>query len=156
MNVENLTIQGNFTFSGSCGTRPLGLYGIWFNDANGTVSDVTVTGITEDSLLAKLEGNLNIQADAVTRPRTVTISNTKVSDYNKSGIDASGPMTLNVSASTIGPPSSLMGVIAQNGLEYLTGATGTTENSTIYGSGDAVQGASGTAVFLKMPPQTSP
>ncbi len=149
MHVENLKIQGKFTFSGSCGTRPLGLYGIWFNNANGSVSNVTVTGITENS---GCQDGRAIEADAVTRSRTVTISNTTVSDYNKSGITASGTtsgtMTLNVSGSTIGPPPSLVGLIAQNGLEYLAGTTGTTQNSTIYGSGDGVQDTSGTAVLL--------
>ncbi len=129
MNVDNLTINGEFTFGGCNGRK---LFGILFNDASGSVSQVVVNGITENS---GCEIGRAIMANGVA-PRTLTITNTTVSDYNKNGIQAAGPVTMNVSASTIGPPASLApGVIAQNGLVYQSGASGTTSDSVIYGSG---------------------
>jgi hypothetical protein len=73
---------------------------------------------------------------------TVTITNTTVTGYQKGGFTASGAdMTMNVSNSTVGPPASLEGYIAPNGVQYggsgpNEGAEGTISNSTIFGSGD--------------------
>jgi parallel beta-helix repeat protein len=142
MTIENLAIKGEFTF-GTCARTTLD--GILFNDAGGSLSNVTVTGITENSSCQV--GNAIVAA--ATSARTVTMTNIKVSDYNKNGVRASGPMTMDVSASTIGPPAALAaGVIAQNGLEYITGATGTTTGSTIDGSGFGEASTFSTAVLL--------
>ena len=104
MNVEDLTIMGTgFTQTqppGSCGRATLN--GIWFNGAGGSVTNVTVTGITESS-------NCQVGRAIVatgTAGQTLTITGTTVSDYNKDGIHAYG-MTMNVSGSTIGSPASL-------------------------------------------------
>ena len=128
MSIENLTIMGNFT-PGVPGCRGT-LNGIWFNGAGGSVTNVTVTGITE-------HGNCEVGRAIVangTAGQTLTITSTTVTDYQKSAIQATG-MTMNVSGSFIGPPSSLSAPIGQNGLLYLGGSTGTTSGSTIYGSG---------------------
>jgi hypothetical protein len=141
MNVQDLTIQGHFSSNG-CGRT---LEGILFNNASGSVNNVTVTGITENS---GCQVGRAILANA-TSPHTVTITNSTISDYNKTGIEATGPMTLNVSASTIGPPASLAAnVEAQNGLEYVSGASGTTADSVIDGSGFGNTSTFSTAVIL--------
>ena len=131
MNVEDLTIIGTgFTMPpGVCSRTTLN--GIWFNGAGGSVINVTVTGITENS---NCQVGRAIVANG-TAGQTLTITGTTVSDYNKNGIQASG-MTMNVSGSVIGPPASLPSrTTGQNGLLYLDGATGTTSDSTIYGNG---------------------
>jgi hypothetical protein len=145
MNVENLNITGTgFTQtqpSGSCGRTTLN--GIWFNGASGSVTNVTVTGITESS-------NCQVGRAIVgngTAGQTLTIKGTTVSNYNKNGIQATG-MTMNVSDSTISSPASLKGVTGQNGLVYISGATGTTSGSTIYGSGYGSDQNANTAVLL--------
>ncbi len=145
MNVENLTIMGTgFTQTqpvGSCGRAAL--YGIFFNGAGGSVTNVTVTGITEGS-------NCQVGRAIVgsgTAGQTLTITNTAVSDYNKDAMHAYG-MTMNVSGSTIDPPASLKGVTGQNGLVYQDGATGTISGSTIYGSGYGSDANANTAVLL--------
>ena len=131
MKVEDLTIMGTgFTMPpGVCSRTTLN--GIFFNGAGGSVTNVTVTGITENS-------NCQVGRAIVatgTAGQTLTITGTTVSDYNKNGIQASG-MTMNVSGSTIGPPASLAPrTTGQNGLVYLDGATGTTSGSAIYGNG---------------------
>jgi Putative Ig domain len=141
MNIENLTIMGTgFTSSAPCrGT----LNGLFFNGAGGSVTNVTVTGITENSAC---QVGRAIMATG-TAGQTLTITGATVSGYQKSGIQASG-MTMNVSDSTIGPAASLPGIIGQNGLVYQAGATGTTAGSTVYGSGFGNASATNAAVLL--------
>jgi hypothetical protein len=142
MNVQDLTILGQFSFGGCNGRL---LFGILFNNASGTVNNVVVTGITENS---GCQIGRAILANATT-PQTVTITNTTVSDYDKCGVEATGPTTLNVSSSTIGPPAPLAaGVLTQNGVEYVSGASGTTTDSVIDGSGYGVTSGQSTAVLL--------
>ena len=145
MNVENLTVMGTgFTQTqpvGSCGRAAL--YGIFFNGAGGSVTNVNVTGITEGS-------NCQVGRAIVgtgTAGQTLTITNTTVSDYNKDAMHAYG-MTMNVSGSTIDPPASLKGITGQNGLVYQAGASGTTSDSTIFGSGYGNANNANTAVLL--------
>ncbi len=145
MSIEDLTIMGTgFTQTqppGSCGRATLN--GIWFNGAGGSVTNVTVTGITESS-------NCQVGRAIVgtgTAGQTLTITGTTVNDYNKNGIQASG-MTMNVSGSTIGSPASLKGITGQNGLVYIGGATGTTSASSIYGSSYGSELNANTAVLL--------
>ena len=145
MNVEDLTIMGTgFTQTqppGSCGRATLN--GLWFNGAGGSVTNVTVTGITESS---NCQVGRAIVANG-TAGQTLTITGTTVSDYNKDGMHAYG-MTMNVSDSTIGSPASLKGVTGQNGLVYQDGATGTASGSAINGSGYGNANNANTAVLL--------
>jgi LPXTG-motif cell wall-anchored protein len=177
MNIENLTVTGPatgfpfplpqpscLTSGGPNGGFP-GLFGIFFNDAGGTVNNVKVMNIFQTNTApgspACNTGHA-IRADSVAA-RTVTITNTTVSGYQKAGMFASGNMTMNVSASTIGPPSFVPFSIAQNGVQWTNtstnstppvGASGSIKNSTINGSSfvstkpvDPASGSS-TAVLL--------
>jgi hypothetical protein len=117
MNIEDLNIVGQFKYNGCVRGS---LYGILFSNASGTVNKVSVTGITEVNGPSDGSGcqvGTAIRANGLAAPAdTVTITNTTVSDYNKNGLTAGGSfMTMNVSNSTIGPPASLAGTIAQNG-----------------------------------------
>jgi hypothetical protein len=158
MNIENVTITGpanGFVISTLANNV---VYGIWFNDASGTVSNnVTVENILQQmnpQAPAPQTGRA-IRADAVTGPRTVTITGTTVRNYQKSGFEArnlGAPMTMDVSGSTAGPPADLPGFIAQNAISYV-GASGTIEHNTIHGStAETTQGPAGpspsTAVLL--------
>ena len=142
MNVSNVTVQGT-GFAGCSGI----LTGIFFVNASGSVSDVVVDGITANNGCQRGRG---IVANALAGPaQTVTITGTTVSGYQKSGLFASGNMTMNVSESTIGPPDELTDVIAQNGVTYVGVAGGSLTDSTIHGSGFTGSPAtSGTAVLL--------
>ena len=64
-----------------------------------------------------------IVARGVSAARVVTITNTRVIDYQKNGMEARGLVTMNVSKpGTIGPPHLPMdSLIAQNGLVYVAG-----------------------------------
>jgi hypothetical protein len=178
MNIQNLTVTGPaggfpfplpqpscLTSGGPNGGFP-GLFGIFFNDASGTVNNVQVRNIFQTNTApgspACNTGHA-IRADGATAARTVTITNTTVSAYQKAGMFASGNMTMNVSASTIGPPSFVPFSIAQNGVQWTNtstnsvppvGASGTMTTSTITGSSFVSTGpvdpttGSSTAVLL--------
>jgi hypothetical protein len=144
MNIDHLIIKGNFTFTGTCRTA---LDSIFFDNAGGSVSGVVVEGMSDNSGCQVGDG---IVARATTS-QTLSITASTVSGYDKDGVQASGPVAMTVSGkTTIGPPAALSGITAQNGLEYLNGASGMTSASTIYGSGDEAQaiGDEGTAVLL--------
>jgi len=159
MNIQNLRISGvGFQVPLNCPPAgvggPFSLNGIFFDDASGSISGVTVQHIFQGQTASpSCQTGRAILAIGTTAPRTVTITNTTVTDYQKNGIDGRGLMTMNVSGSTIGRPRALEGLIAQNGLVYV-GSSGTATNNTIYGSGDQQPpgppggGSDGTAVTL--------
>jgi uncharacterized repeat protein (TIGR01451 family) len=139
MHIENLTVSGPPTgFAVSTITDNV-LFGIYFNDASGSVNNVKVEHVYQKpnpGSPSSVTGNA-IRAANPTAPRTVTITHTTVLDYQKNGIDGRGVgMTMNVSDSTIGPPNNQEGLIAANGLVYAYGGTGTAKHNTIFGSGD--------------------
>jgi hypothetical protein len=156
MNIENLTVTGPaagfaFPLPNTCPTSgpPVGgfpgLFGIFFNNASGSTNNVTVLNIFETNTApgspACIAGHA-IRADAST-PQTVTITNTKASNYQRGGLFASGTVTMNVTSSTIGPGSAVPFSIAQNAVQWANvstisspavGATGSITNSTIVGT----------------------
>ena len=97
---------------------------------------------------------LGIRANAIVGPaRTVTITDTTVSGYQKGGLVASGAfMTMDVSGSIIGPPDELTALNAQNGVQFggaAGGTGGSLTTSTIHGSGFTGNTTTdGTAVLL--------
>jgi uncharacterized repeat protein (TIGR01451 family) len=156
MNIQNVTITGPADGFSLCGPGAPGanavLYGIFFDRAaGGSVSNVTVQHIFQfqNGAFGSCQTGRAIRAE---NSGTLTITNTKVMDYQKSGIEARGTTTMNLSGSTVGPSHPLEGLIAQNGVLFLGGAAGTAENNTIFGSGDAQPGvggnSAGTAVLL--------
>lgn len=139
MNIENLTVSGPATGFQVCTNSGNVLYGIHFNDASGSVNHVTVRHIWQHpnaSNAPSCNTGTAIRAENPSAARTVTITDTKVMDYQKNGIDGRGAtMTMDVSGSTMGPPNDQEGLIAPNGLVYYD-STGTAMDNTILGSGD--------------------
>jgi hypothetical protein len=148
MTIADLTIEGT-GFAIFCGGQQL--MGIFFLNATGSVSNVKVENITQHSGCPLGQA---IRANSVDGThRTVTLTNVTTPNYQKSGLVASGTITVNVSGSTLGPPDSLKTIITQNGVQYggagvNAGAGGTITSSTIYGSGFGVAGNDSTAVLL--------
>jgi len=147
MNVRNLTIRGG-QFAPNCAPAPQ--YGIFFNNASGTVSNTTVTGITQHSACPN-EG-VGIWAEASGAPRSVTITGATVNGFERDGVTASGMVTMTVSGSSIGPPdaSPLSGATlpGQNSVEYVNGAGGTLTNSTIVARGFGRPSTESTGVLV--------
>ena len=151
MNIQNLTVTGPDTGFQLCTNSNFVLYGIFFNGAGGgSVTNVTVDHIWQfqNGAFGSCQTGRAIRAD---NSGTVTITNTVVRDYQKSGFEPRGSTIMNLSGSTAGPSHSLEGLISQNGVSYV-GAAGTVENNTIFGSGNAQPGVggngAGTAVLL--------
>jgi uncharacterized repeat protein (TIGR01451 family) len=110
------------------------LYGIYFNGAaGGSVTNVTVDHIFQfqNGAFGSCQTGRAIRAE---NSGTVTITDTVVKDYQKSGFEPRGSTIMNLSDSTAGPSHPLEGLIAQNGVSYV-GAAGTVKNNTIFGSG---------------------
>ena len=151
MNIQNLTVTGPGPGFQLCTNSNYVLYGIFFNGAGGgSVTNVTVDHIWQfqNGAFGSCQTGRAIRAD---NSGTVTITNTVVRDYQKSGFEPRGSTIMNLSGSTAGPSHPLEGLISQNGVSYV-GAAGTVANNTIFGSGNAQPGVggngAGTAVLL--------
>ena len=127
------------------------MYGIFFNGAGGgSVTNVTVDHIFQFQNFAfgSCQTGRAIRAD---NSGTVTITNTVVRDYQKSGFEARGSTIMNVSGSTAGPPHPLNGFSSQNAVS-IVGASATIANNTIHGSGNQGPGlgrGNGTGVLVQ-------
>ncbi len=149
MNIQNVTVTGPEDGFQLCGLSGAGniLYGIFFNDAGGNVSNVTVDHIfqQQDGTFASCQTGRAIRADGLTpaAPRTVTITGTTVRDYQKSAFESRGSMTMNLTGSTAGPPHPLEGLNAQNAISFVNTTSGTVANNTIHGSSDQAPGPPG-------------
>jgi hypothetical protein len=142
MNIEKLTVSGPAAGFQLCTQSTNVLYGIFFNGAaGGSVSNVTVQHIFQfqNGAFGSCQTGRAIRADD---SGTITITTTTVKDYQKSGFEARGSTTMNVSGSTAGPPHNMEGLIAQNAVS-IVGATGTISSNTIIGSGDQEAGVGG-------------
>ena len=122
MNIQNLTITGPGRRDSNC-ARPANnvLYGIFFNGAGGgSVTNVTVDHIWQfqNGAFGSCQTGRAIRAE---NSGTVTITNTVVRDYQKSGFEPRGSTIMNLSGSTAGPPHPLEGLISQNGVSYCGG-----------------------------------
>ncbi len=154
MHVNNVIIQAvGFAFHGAqnCESAPgvpLIQIGLFFDDADGTATDVTVRDISQHSGCQTGNG---IRANANDgTARTVTLSHVTVTGFQKNGVTGSGQMTLNVGGnSTIGPPEHLPGMPATNSVQYGGGgAGGTFTGNTVIGSGFGAAGAASVAILL--------
>ena len=153
MHVNNVIIQAvGFAFHG-CAFQTPGpnvQVGLFFDDADGTATDVTVRNITQHSGCQTGNG-IRANARAGTA-RTVTLTHVTVTGYMKNGITGSGQMTLNVGGnSTIGPPDALPGLNTTNGVQYGDGgAGGTFTGNTVIGAGAGTppDGTNSTGILL--------
>jgi hypothetical protein len=132
MHLRNLTVVGN----------PDGTavdYGVVFDDAGGSMDNVTVKDVTQHSTI--LTGRaIWIEAPAGS-DRTVDMTRVIVTGFQRTGLGAYGGVTVNVSNSTFGPPDTTMNSpdtplnnIGQNTVQYGGGAGGTFTGNTVIGS----------------------
>lgn len=139
MHVTNLVIDGALTVDG-CDAGDNRLRGILFDRAGGTVTDTTVRDIRQGTASGCQEGNA-IEArsfdpatgDATAERVTVTISDNVVTDYQKTGIVASGGVDAVITRNVVtgdGPVDH----IAQNGIQVGFGATALISANTVSGN----------------------
>ncbi|NNC14073.1 right-handed parallel beta-helix repeat-containing protein [Planctomonas sp. JC2975] len=136
MSIQNLTLNGEYTAAApNPADSNAPFFGIRFLSASGSLSNVTVTGITRGQTFNFGQA---IQVDATAGgPQTVTATNVSVSDFQKNGLTANGEATLNVTGSTLGPPDTSINTagvagIAQNSVQYF-GSGGTFSGNTVIG-----------------------
>lgn len=109
------------------------MMGLAFYNAAGTVDNVTITGIRETPLSGAQQGTglYVFQNDSVAR--TIEVTNSIVTDYQKNGIVLAGAgLTVDVQDNTVtGVGDTIQ--IAQNGIQVSTGAGGTVSGNTVSG-----------------------
>ena len=126
MTVNNLIIRGTTNgFATNCAGSSIACSGLFFNDADGSATNVTVADITQHS---GCQTGTGIRANALAgTARTVTLTGVTVTGFQKNGVTGSGQVTLNISGSTIGPPDAHpAGAIATNSVQYGVGGAGGT------------------------------
>jgi hypothetical protein len=136
LDVENLdiTTQG---FEG--GSNSDGLTGIYMYRAGGSLTDVSVDGISHGNGVQ--EGNAisirnRISGDDINVPRAkVELSDIEVTNYQKTGLLLDGNLTFTVENARVGQGAGPQGqpnpTIAANSLQISRGASGSVTNSTI-------------------------
>jgi hypothetical protein len=127
--IQNLTVDG----AGQGNAQGGGFAGIGFANAGGTVTDVTVIGVRNDPFSGAQRGTGIRAENRDGTARSITITNTSVSDFQKNGVTLQGPgLTVDVSNNTVtgrGATSAL----AQNGIEVDDGASGSVSGNTVTG-----------------------
>ena len=137
MLLENLTVRGT-GFAGDCdNANPL--YGVLFNNASGSMTNVDVLDITSLTACPAVSG---IGVTAANGHQTVTIIKAAVTDFQRNALLATGDATVNVADSTFGPPDLTApdpGRLAQATVQYgsvapLGGTGGTFVGNTVIGA----------------------
>ena len=130
--ISDLTVDG--AGNGAAVTPGNDFVGIGVHNANATIDNVTVTGVSDDPLNGIQRGRA-IFVGNDTGDHTVEITDSTVEDYQKNAIDirvSGGTLDADVTGNTLtgaGPT----GAIAQNGVVFLGGVTGNIEGNTISG-----------------------
>jgi hypothetical protein len=126
--IMNLTVDG--LSQGNANTR---MYGIAYYNAGGTIDGVTITNIRDNPFSGAQQGVGILAANDDAASRSLTVSNSNISNYQKNGIVFSGAgLSADATGNTVTGAGDTA-VIAQNGIEYISGATGSITNNTISG-----------------------
>jgi uncharacterized repeat protein (TIGR01451 family) len=149
MSLRDLTIQG--TSFALDYTGPL--WGVSFDDASGSMTGVHVLGITQHTTAVV---GIAIRIVARSVHRTVTITGSTASDFQRGGLVAAGDATVNVSDSTFGPPDLTVpnpNGVAQNTVQYgsvspFGGTGGTFTGNTVIGAAFGNPRSVSTAMLL--------
>ncbi len=137
--IENLQVDGNgLGDEMPSGTSP-DFEGIYFGNSDGTISDVTIVGVRDElnghgTPSGNQRGNAIVGLNEDGTARNVEILNSTISDFQKTGIIASGDgLTVLVDGNDIDGAGflSATNAIAQNGIQISYGAGGTVSNNTV-------------------------
>ncbi len=129
--IENITVDGAGNGIGDCATDIIGIY---YRNASGTINFAAVKNIKagdDDSLLGCQSGQAVSVQTSAGRTSSLTVQNSSIHDYAKTGILANEPGTSLTAKNNfvmgIGPTDD----IAQNGIQVAFGATGTVDSNNI-------------------------
>jgi hypothetical protein len=113
------------------------LSGLFYDDAGGTITNVSLSGITT-SATSGAGRALEVRNAAATAAPTLAINGLRVRNYNKSGVFIQGKTSFTATNLDIGPATGVDGSqwvdSAANGFTVLDGPTGTLTNSKIAGN----------------------
>jgi hypothetical protein len=112
MNVKNLTVAASLA-PNSFATSLSGLY---YENAGGTLTDVELSGITNESL-AGAGRALEVRNSAATTAPTIAINGLKVRNFGKSGVFIQGKTSVTATKVDIGPATNV------DGSQWVTGAS---------------------------------
>jgi hypothetical protein len=129
--------------------------GIFFLNASGEIEDVTITGIRDPlnlngSLSGNQRGNGIVVANRDGVPREVEVSDTTVTDFQKTGMvfDGAG-LTVDVHDNDVtGGGLQPLGSPAQNGIQVSRGATGTIDDNEVSDLGYGPDSFSATGILV--------
>lgn len=139
MDLTRLTVRGTGFTSFGCNAGATPTVGVLYQDASGAMSDVKVLDITQHSTCQTVH---SIQLRAETGPRTVSITGSTVSDYQRTGMLVQGAVTVHASGNVFGPPDLTIpspGGLAQNTVQIGSPAlaapsSGTFTDNTVIGT----------------------
>jgi Putative Ig domain/Right handed beta helix region len=138
MSLENLTVRGTgFAFHCDLANN---LVGVLFTNASGSMTNVRVLDISQHRTCQAVHA---VRITAASGPRrTITITDSTVAGFERTGLLATGDATVDVSHSTFGPPDLTVGNpggLAQNTIQYgsappLNGTGGIFSDNTVIGA----------------------
>ncbi|MGB9987032.1 beta strand repeat-containing protein [Salarchaeum japonicum] len=141
--ISRLTVDGART-----GDTNHEFYGVAYVNASGTVDDVTVTNVTDTEFSGVQHGIAVGAFNLDGEDRKFTLSNSRIVNYQKGGVVASGEgltaRVLDTSVIGHGPTD----VTGQNGVQMSGGAQGVIVNNTITGHAYTGEDWSASSVLL--------
>ena len=128
--IKNLTVTAS-NLADVCDAGNDRLDGILFDGVGGSITNNTATGIKQGTGSGCQEGDaINVQNSANVAPKpSVTVTGNTVSDYQKTGIRASGSVAATIKSNVVtgvGP----VNYIAQNGIQVSFGATAVVKSNS--------------------------
>lgn len=128
VNISALKVDGNGKGDSVNNTF---FVGIGFYNAGGFLDHVTVTGVKETPVSRDYQGDAVRATNADGLVRTLSITNSTISDFQKNGLVLSGSgLNVTVSGNTI-TGSGAIDLVAQNGIVLGTGITGSVTGNTV-------------------------
>jgi len=126
--IEGITVDGQ-----GKGDEIIGLTGIAFYNAGGSVRNSIIKSLRADSAFARQDGDgVFAQAESGKGPFTLELTGNTISDYQKNGIEISGAVNATILANAVKTePTS---EVAQNGIQLLYGATGKVIGNIVSGN----------------------
>ncbi len=126
--LKNFKIDG-----GGLGNANTSIAGLLYFNAGGLVDNLTITAVRDNPYSGAQHGNAFVASNQDAAPRSLTVSNNIINDYQKNGITAKGAgLTATVTGNTVTGQGDTPR-IGQNGIQLSSGATGTISNNIVSG-----------------------
>ncbi len=126
--LEHLTVDG--AGKGNANYR---FVGVGYANAGGAVEDVEIVGIRETPISGNQHGVGLLASAESGAPRSLSISDSAISDYQKNGIVVAGAdLTVDITGNVV-TGAGAVDFIAQNGIQVSSGALAVVSDNTVSG-----------------------